>query len=129
MVSATIVEMIEEKFEALRDALDERSRRLWVATEAMAVGHGGVSAVSRATGLAESTIRAGRRELKEDVKRDSVSSLDHRVRRRGGGRKRLTEHDPKLVKALDALVDPTSRGSPTSPLRWTCKSIQNWRRN
>jgi len=121
MVSVSVVETIEEKYAALRDVLDERSRRLWAASEANALGHGGVAAVARATGLAESTIRAGRRELREGAKKEQTGS---RVRRPGGGRKRVTEHDPKLLKALDSLVEPTSRGDPQCPLRWTCKSTR-----
>ena len=90
----------------------------------MALGHGGVAAVSQATGLAESTIRDGRRELQQKNSLDSDVISSRRVRRAGGGRKKLIEHDPKLLKALDALVEPTTRGTPTSPLRWTCKSTR-----
>jgi hypothetical protein len=124
MVSVEVVNSVKEKYAALCGALDERTRRLWAASEAMALGHGGVAAVSRATGLAESTIRAGRRELRQKkfLEVDDGSSL--RVRRPGGGRKRLIEQDPKLAKALEALVEPTTRGTPTSALRWTCKSTR-----
>jgi len=124
MVSVDVAETIEENFAALRDVLDERSRRLWAASEANALGHGGVAAVARATGLAESTIRAGRRELREGAKKGQAAQTGSRVRRPGGGRKPVTEHDPKLLKALDSLVEPTSRGDPQCPLRWTCKSTR-----
>ena len=77
MVSVDVVETIEDKFAALRDVLDERSRRLWAASEANALGHGGVAAVARATGLAESTIRAGRRELREGAKKGQTRRQDH----------------------------------------------------
>ena len=124
MISVTVVKSIEEKYAALRDVLDERTRRLWAASEALAIGHGGVRAVAKATGMAESTIRAGRRELRGGTKRSSVVPAADRVRRPGGGRKRLTEHDPGLLEALDALVEPTTRGDPQCPLRWTCKSTR-----
>ena len=124
MVSVAVVKSVKEKYAALCGALDERTRRLWAASEAMALGHGGVAAVSQATGLAESTIRDGRRELQQKNSLDSDVISSRRVRRAGGGRKKLIEHDPKLLKALDALVEPTTRGTPTSPLRWTCKSTR-----
>ena len=124
MISVRIVKGIDEKYSALCGAFDERTRRLWAASEAMALGHGGVAAVSRATGLAESTIRAGRRELRQK-KSGVAGESSPRVRRPGGGRKKLIEHDPELLNALDALVEPTTRGTPTSPLRWTCKSTRH----
>jgi hypothetical protein len=77
--------------------------------------------VARATGLAWNTIKAGMRELDERAERPG-QAVDGRVRRPGGGRKRLTETDPQLLGALQALVDPATRGHPQSPLRWTCKS-------
>ena len=127
MVSDTMVKTMKGKYAQLRDVLDERSRRLWAASEAMALGHGGVAAVSRATGPAERTIRAGREQLQQAKKRKKgkrTSALEDRIRRTGGGRKRLTEHDRKLKEALDALVEPTARGDPMCPLRWTCKSTR-----
>jgi transposase len=105
----------------LKNHLDERSRRLWGATEANVLGHGGVKLVAKATGMAESTIRIGRRQLRSN---QSEESGERRVRQSGGGRKRLTTKAPHLLHALDALVEPTSRGDPTSPLRWTCKSTR-----
>jgi hypothetical protein len=108
--------MIREKFEAISPLLDERSRRRWAATESRALGYGGDSTVSRATGLSRTTIRAGRAELDAEL-------LDvDRVRRAGGGRKTLTERQPDLDAALDRLIDPVTRGDPESPLRWTTKS-------
>ena len=100
-------------------ALDERSRRLWAAAEAQALGYGGASLVARATGISRSTIVRG---LKEAPGSGSVEA--GRIRRPGGGRKRATTVDPRLRVALDQLVDPTSRGDPESPLRWTCKSTR-----
>lgn len=119
MIKSEKVTEIRLKYEALRPELDERSCRLWAGAEAKSLGHGGVAAVSSATGLAESTIRIGRKELSE--KRDGES---RRVRRKGGGRKALEIMDTELLKQLDALVEPISRGDPMSPLRWTCKSTR-----
>jgi hypothetical protein len=110
---------IRKKYRALRSVLDERQRRLWSATEARALGPGGLAAVVRATGLAKSTVLRGLREA------DSPPSLPaDRVRRAGGGRKRATAIDPGLTVALEELVEPTSRGDPCSPLRWTFKSTR-----
>ena len=108
------------RYELLHEVLDERTRRLWAAAEAQALGHGGVQAVSEATGVARSTIYLGGKELEAG----GLAALGDRVRRPGGGRKPLTERDPGLVAALDALVEPTTRGDPESPLRWTCKSTR-----
>ncbi|MBV8611101.1 MAG: ISAzo13 family transposase [Singulisphaera sp.] len=101
--------------------MDERMRRQWAASEASALGWGGVTAVSLATGLARETIVAGCREL-EHRRAHPAEAVAMRIRRPGGGRKPLTETDPGLQQALDALVDPATRGHPESPLRWTCKS-------
>jgi len=114
--------IIREKFTALEAVLDERSRRLWAATEAKALGHGGQTLVATATGMSRNTIHVGLRELGHTS--DALTGAAKRVRRPGGGRKRLIAHDPLLVAHLDALVEPTSRGDPQSPLRWTCKSTR-----
>ena len=103
--------------------MDERIRRQWAASEAMALGWGGVSVTAQATGLARNTITQGVRELKERQAHPETS-VSERVRRVGAGRKPVTETDPTLLKALDALVDPVTRGHPESPLRWTCKSTR-----
>jgi len=111
--------IIREKFELLVPELDERSRRAWAATEALAYGWGGVSTVHRATGLAISTIRRGIEEL------SSADRLPQgRIRRAGGGRKAATARDPSLVKDLEAILDSSMRGDPESPLRWTIKSVR-----
>lgn len=121
MISSTQEQAIKAKYEALKPELDERARRLWAATEARSLGHGGVATVARATGLAESTIRLGNKALTSPpTSRDSA----RRIRRQGAGRKPLTAQDQQLLKALDALVEPTARGDPMSPLRWTCKSTR-----
>lgn len=83
---------------------------------------GGVSAVSRATGIAESTIRIGKREISENSSKNEGEV--RRIRKNGGGRKLLTHKDEELIALLDSLVEPSSRGDPTSPLRWTCKSTR-----
>jgi DDE family transposase len=109
---------IREKFELLEGALDERARRLFLAAEAHTLGPGGISIVSRATGLARSTIRRGLNELR------SGEAVPDRIRRFGGGRKRRVETDTGLLTDLDALVEPGARGDPESPLRWTIKSVR-----
>lgn len=114
------IETVQAKFTALAPVLNERSRRLWAATEARALGHGGIAVVERATGISCSTIRRGMRELESDA----VLSPD-RVRRAGGGRKPAIEKDATLLADLDALVEPTASGDPESPLRWTSKSVRN----
>lgn len=110
---------IRERFTSLSGHLDERERRLFAATEASTAGYGGIAAVSRATGVAVSTIGRGLKELREAA----ALGLD-RVRRPGGGRKPLTATDPELLSDLLALVEPSERGDPMTPLRWTCKSLR-----
>ena len=107
---------VAARFAAIAPHLNERQRRLWVGAEARVLGHGGVTLVARATGVSRPTVYKALEEL------DAPPLGDGRVRQPGGGRKRLTETDPELAAALDALVDPDSRGDPMSPLRWTCKS-------
>jgi hypothetical protein len=118
------VELIRRKYAALGPLLDERSRRVWAATEASALGWGGVSAVATATGLARNTVHAGLKQLSGPARESAAEEVEggSRIRRPGGGRKRLSEMDPGLLEALEALVEPTTRGDPMSPLRWTCKS-------
>jgi hypothetical protein len=124
MISGNVVEIIRTKYELLQAELDERRRRLWAASEALALGHGGVAAVAKATGLATSTIRLGQREVRQGSEPASLQQALHRVRHPGGGRKPRTAHDPAVLIALEALVEPTTRGDPMSPLRWTCKSTR-----
>jgi len=120
MPDVRIVEWIRSKFQALTAELDERARRRWAAAEARSLGRGGTSAVAVATGLSRNTIRSGILELDSATKETGP----RRIRRQGSGRKRLTEHEPQLSKALEALVEPATRGDPCSPLRWTCKSTR-----
>jgi hypothetical protein len=121
MRDTNTIECIRQKYLALSPVMDERMRRQWAAAEASALGWGGVTAVSLATGLARDTIAAGCREL-EHRRAHPAKAVAVRIRSPGGGRKPLTETDPGLRQALDALVDPATRGHPESPLRWTCKS-------
>ena len=124
MQDATVAERIRRKYEALSSLLDERVRRQWAAAEAEALGWGGVSLVAAATGLARNTIAAGVAEL-EYRRENPLEAVSVRIRIAGGGRKRLTRTDPGLQKALDALIDPATRGHPESALLWTCKSTGN----
>jgi transposase len=106
------------KFQALFPHLDERQRRLAAGAEARSLGHGGIRVVARAAGMREGTVSDGVAEL------ESGAEPLGRVRRAGGGRKRLSDLDPGLVPALLALVEPDERGDPISPLRWTTKSLR-----
>lgn len=114
---------VMQKFTQLAPVLDERSRRLWAASEAAAIGHGGVALVSRAIGMSDATIRSGIKELNGQAP-DRLPLDSGRIRRPGGGRKRATEKDPGLLGALERLIEPVTRGDPESPLRWTSKSIR-----
>jgi transposase len=110
---------LQAKYAALAPVLTERSRRLWAATEAQAIGRGGVALVERAAGISRSTIQRGNRELAE-----GTTLAAERSRRAGAGRKRATTKDRTLLHDLDALVEPTAPGDPESPLRWTSKSVR-----
>ena len=111
------VEPIRERFSAVAPFVDERGRRLVAAAEAFAAGYGGIAAVATATGMAPSTIGRGLKELAQD-------EPSERVRRPGAGRKPAIAKDPRLLPDLEALVEPTTRGDPQAPLRWTCKSVR-----
>src|SRR5256885_344016 len=117
MVVVIDVEPIRERFLTVAPFLDERGRRLVAAAEALAVGYGGIAAVAMATGMAPSTIGRGLKELAQD-------EPSARVRRPGAGRKPAICKDPTLLADLEALVKPTTRGDPESPLRWTCRSVR-----
>ncbi|WP_145754891.1 ISAzo13 family transposase [Nitrospirillum amazonense] len=113
---------IKLRYEALDPLLDERGRRRFAAAEALAAGLGGVTAVSKITGIARSTINRGLAELRGEAAPEAA--LD-RVRRGGGGRRSLAASDPTLVADLRSLVEPTTRGDPMAPLLWTAKSLRN----
>ena len=115
------VEGIRDRYQAVAHLVDERVRRLLLGAEAVAIGRGGQAVVARALGASPRTIRQGMRELR----RPDRGVEKGRIRRVGGGRKRTVEHDPTLREDLEKLVEPTTRGDPESPLRWTCKSVRN----
>ncbi len=117
-VDADVVKSLRAKFEAVLPHLDERQQRLVLAAEARCLGHGGIAAVACATGASRSRISQGIAEL------EAGDAPLGRVRRRGGGRKALSAADPGLVAALLALVEPTRRGDPESPLCWTTLSTR-----
>ena len=119
MPEAHVVEWIREKFLAIVPELDERGRRRWAAIESRSLGWGGIAAVAIATGISDRTIRNGI----EDLDDPDPLPLD-RQRRAGAGRKSRDQEQPKLVRALERMVEPGSRGDPQSPLRWTCKSTR-----
>jgi len=121
--------VIQSKYRALAGRLDEATLRLWAAVEARALGRGGVSMVAKAIGMSRTTIYAGLEELEAPKVRSASTpsssgdgSGKRRIRAKGGGRKKLSDKDATLLRDLDALVEPTARGDPMSPLRWTCKS-------
>ena len=117
MPDAQVVKWIRDKYLAIVSDLDERGRRRWAAAEARSLGWGGVTAVAKATGISDRTIRNGIAELD-----DPQAPTAHHQRKTGGGRRRREEEEPVLIEALEALVEPVARGDPMSPLRWTCKS-------
>jgi len=113
------VEGIERRFKLVSGMLNERLRRCMAGAEALAIGRGGVSIVSRATGMSRGTIQAGVAELRQP-KRNRLAV--GRIRKPGGGRKRTADVDPTLRSDLEELLEPGTRGDPETPLRWTCKS-------
>lgn len=119
MLEANIVEWIRCKYIAVVGDLGERGRRRWAAAEAVSLGRGGIAAVAQATGISDRTIRNGIREIHAES-----SPFPDRQRRPGGGRRSREREQPKLMEALQRLVEPVSRGDPMSPLRWSCKSMR-----
>lgn len=115
------VEKIKVKYEHLRSHMDEKVLRLWAAVEAQSLGRGGITQVAAATLLSRTTIYVGMSEL-ESGGPGVESRLPGKIRRAGGGRKKLKEKDPSLLQDLDELLEPATRGDPETPLRWTCKS-------
>lgn len=120
MPDANLVERIRRKYLAVLSDLDERGRRRWGAAEAESLGRGGIAAVALATGMSDRTIRTGIQELADPAR---ISS--DRQRRPGGGRQAVERQQPAVRKALKRIVDSTTRGDPTSPLRWTSKSTRS----
>lgn len=119
MEDANVVEWIRTKYLAVIPELNERGKRCWAAAEARSLGWGGITAVAQATGLSDRTIRTGIKELDHPSDRPST-----RQRKPGAGRRRREAEYPKLKNALENLIEPTTRGHPMSPLRWTCKSTR-----
>jgi hypothetical protein len=119
MADERLVEWVRVKYAQLRRDLNERARRHWAAVEAISLGRGGITAVAKATGISDRTIRNGIRELQGDTPVE-----EGRQRRGGGGRKRAGAKDRRLVAVLESLVEPATRGDPQSPLKWTSKSTR-----
>ena len=125
MSNTDTIESTRQKFRTLIPVMDERMRRQWAATEALALGWGGVTAISLATGMSRNTIDVGIQEVRMREKQRGRVAVSPRIRREGGGRKPITESDPAIMHALEHLVEPLTRGDPMSPLRWTCRSTRN----
>jgi len=121
MNTQTTVAKIQAKFHALSPIMDERMRRRWAAAEAHSLGRGGISLVAEATGLSRTTIHSGLAELRTST----ADAQPSRLRRPGAGRPRLSQQDPRLLHALQTLLEASTRGDPQSPLLWTCKSTRN----
>ena len=113
---------LRKKYRAVAPGLTERSRRLWAASEASALGHGGIALVEQATGISRSTITRGMQEVWSGAHK---ALPPERARRPGGGRKAAVQKDATLMVDLEALVEPTTSGDPGSPLRWTSKSVRH----
>jgi len=124
MDKAATIEVVRAKFALLSPLMTERLRRQWAACEARTLGRGGTALVAAATGLSRTTIWSGLRELQQRTERPQDDLPPERVRAPGGGRRLVEVDDPDLVDALEALVEPTTRGDPQSPLRWTCLSTR-----
>ncbi|MFZ2445452.1 MAG: ISAzo13 family transposase [Syntrophobacteraceae bacterium] len=120
MRNEDVIKIVRRKYQILAPVLDERSRRVWAAVEAEALGYGGQSIVAVATGISRTTITGVLDKGKEQPAIDRGKKL----RSTGGGRKKLTEREPELLSALESLIEPTTRGDPENPLRWTCKSTR-----
>ena len=115
-----LIDTIRKKYERVSVVLDERGRRVWAAAEADALGYEGPSMVAKATGLSRMTLYSE----KIGAAQSGLVGSRKRVRKVGGGRKKLTEQEPLLLSALEGLVEPTTRGDPGNPLRWTCLSTR-----
>ncbi|HZS92688.1 MAG TPA: ISAzo13 family transposase, partial [Chloroflexota bacterium] len=115
-----IIAQVRKRFTFACEGLDERGRRQLAAAEAQTIGWGGVKLVAAATGVARGSITLGLKELRGQV----PLAPEGRNRRPGGGRKAIAAHDPAVLEDLERLVEPTTRGDPESPLRWTCKSMR-----
>ena len=110
---------LKVKLSIILPELSEKQRRLLVATEALALGHGGIKVISEITGMSKNTISRGIKEI------GSGETDCKRSRKKGGGRKKLEDKYPEVVKLIEGIIEPVTRGDPESPLRWTCKSVRN----
>ena len=124
MKYSPVIPTIRLKFESLDPFFSERTRRLWAATEAMGLGHGGIAAVAEATGMSRTTIAQAIQEIQHQRASPHQTLSATRCRRRGAGRKQLGKQNLALLMTLELLVSPTTCGDPMSPLRWTCKSTR-----
>jgi hypothetical protein len=122
MQDVLITKEVRRRYQMLLPEMDERMRRQWAAVEAQSLGWGGITTVAHATGLSYPTIAAGLAEL--DLPAEQRRTEACRIRRPGGGRHSLSQSDPQLLVQLEALIEPTTRGDPEAPLRWTCKSTR-----
>src|SRR5215469_8884326 len=120
MIGAAQERAARKRYREMAPVLNEQSRRRFVALEAQALGHGGVSLMARISGLARSTIYQGLSDI-----RDRVSTPAGRIRKEGSGRKKKAIEDPTLVADLKAIVEPVTRGDPMQPLLWTTRSLRN----
>jgi hypothetical protein len=126
MANSAMISSIRQKYEALAPLLHERARRCWAACEALSLGRGGISLVAVATDLSRPTIHRGIAEIQAGNSDPAADDPDQsRIRRPGGGRHSIASTDRTLLRDLKQLIDPTTRGDPTSPLRWTCRSTRN----
>lgn len=119
MKNTDVIKIFKKKFNLVSSHLNEKTRRIWAATEAKMLGRGGVTILSAATNLSRSTIYLGLKDLKSKRKIDI-----EQIRKPGGGRKRLVDTDKTILKDLEAILEPATRGDPESILRWTCKSTK-----
>lgn len=116
--------IIAQKFKQISLYLSERELRIWTATEALSLPRGGISLLSKITGLSRTTIHAGIAEINKKKTKKFIEKIG-RTRQEGAGRKKVTEKDQTLLKDIEYLIDDTTRGDPMNPLRWTCKSTYN----
>jgi len=119
-----MITSVQEKYDTLAFMMNEQLRRRWAGCEAMAIGRGGVSAVAQATGLSRNTVARGIQEIQETMPELAARVKEGRIRRPGGGRPPMLNRDATLVSDLRRLLESTTRGDPTSPLLWTCKSTR-----
>ena len=119
-VSQAKINDVQRKYAVLASHLNEQSRRLWAATEAISYGRGGISLVCQATGISNATVIKGIKEIQ-----NSSTPTSGRIRQVGGGRKQITKTKRGLRKSLISLVEPTAKGDPIKPLQWTSKSTRN----